>query len=154
MIVNRLNQLYKPKRTLYYIDASKEDILSFYKGVVPSSLVIYADAFGSYDYPGVFYVRQLQKEVIGIEFRNGDPRVEYPTEMESLELDAAFFYSIEIDDDAEPDPPFVRKLFEEIAGDDFGFVAEIGLKENLSPTRANGLVSMIDTIKRLAENGK
>ena len=43
---------------------------------------------------------------------------------------------------------------EEIIGDDFGFVAEIGLKENLSPTRANGLVSMIDTIKRLAENGR
>jgi len=43
---------------------------------------------------------------------------------------------------------------EEIAGDDFGFVAQIGLKENLSPTRANGLVSMIDTIKRLAENGR
>jgi len=43
---------------------------------------------------------------------------------------------------------------EEIAGDDFGFVAEIGLKENLSPTRANGLVSMIDTIKKLAENGR
>ena len=43
---------------------------------------------------------------------------------------------------------------EEIAADDFGFVGEIGLKENLSPTRANGLVSMIDTIKRLAENGR
>ncbi len=43
---------------------------------------------------------------------------------------------------------------EEIADDDFGFVAEIGLKENLSPTRANGLVSMIDTIKRLAKNGR
>ena len=43
---------------------------------------------------------------------------------------------------------------EEIADDDFSFVAEIGLKENLSPTRANGLVSMIDTIKRLAENGR
>ena len=42
---------------------------------------------------------------------------------------------------------------EEIAGDDFGFVAEIGLKENLSPTRANGLVSMIETIKELAKNG-
>ena len=39
---------------------------------------------------------------------------------------------------------------EEIAGDDFGFVAEIGLKENLSPTRANGLVSMINTIKQFA----
>lgn len=43
---------------------------------------------------------------------------------------------------------------EAIAADDFGFVAEIGLKDNLSPTRANGLVSMIETIKNLAENGK
>ena len=43
---------------------------------------------------------------------------------------------------------------QEIAADDFGFVAEIGLKENLSPTRANGLVSMINTIKSVAENGR
>ena len=43
---------------------------------------------------------------------------------------------------------------EEIAGDDFGFIAEIGLKDNLSPTRANGLVSMIETIKKAAENGR
>jgi len=43
---------------------------------------------------------------------------------------------------------------EEIAADVFGFVAEIGLKENLSPTRANGLVSMINTIKKLAEDGR
>ena len=40
---------------------------------------------------------------------------------------------------------------EEIVGDDFGFIEEIGLKENLSPTRANGLVSMIARIKELAE---
>lgn len=39
---------------------------------------------------------------------------------------------------------------EEIAGDDFGFVEVIGLKENLSPTRANGLASMIDKIKAVA----
>ena len=43
---------------------------------------------------------------------------------------------------------------EEIAGDDFGFISEIGLKDNLSPTRANGLVSMIETIKKEAENGR
>ena len=43
----------------------------------------------------------------------------------------------------------------EIAADDFGFINQIGLKENLSPTRANGLVSMIDTIKAVAlENSK
>ena len=40
---------------------------------------------------------------------------------------------------------------EEIAADDFGFIGEIGLRENLSPTRANGLVSMIETIKKMAE---
>ena len=40
----------------------------------------------------------------------------------------------------------------EIAEDDFGFINEIGLKENLSPTRANGLVSMIARIKELAES--
>jgi cysteine desulfuration protein SufE len=39
----------------------------------------------------------------------------------------------------------------EIATDDFGFVNEIGLRENLSPTRANGLVSMIETIKQAAK---
>ena len=38
----------------------------------------------------------------------------------------------------------------EIAQDDFSFVDAIGLKENLSPTRANGLVSMIETIKKEA----
>ena len=42
---------------------------------------------------------------------------------------------------------------QEIAGDDFGFVAEIGLKENLSPTRAGGLAAMIETIKNVAKNG-
>ena len=38
----------------------------------------------------------------------------------------------------------------EIAADDFGFVAEIGLKDNLSPTRANGLASMIARIQEMA----
>ena len=40
---------------------------------------------------------------------------------------------------------------EEIAADDFGFLEEIGLRENLSPTRANGLVSMIGALRRAAE---
>ena len=39
---------------------------------------------------------------------------------------------------------------EEIAGDDFDFVERIGLRENLSPTRSNGLASMIATIKNYA----
>ena len=43
---------------------------------------------------------------------------------------------------------------EEIAADDFGFIEEIGLKENLSPTRANGLVSMIEKIREIAANAR
>ena len=39
----------------------------------------------------------------------------------------------------------------EIAADDFTFVSELGLKENLSPTRANGLVSMMETIRKTAQ---
>lgn len=38
----------------------------------------------------------------------------------------------------------------EIAGDDFDFIEKIGLRENLSPTRSNGLASMIAAIKRYA----
>lgn len=40
---------------------------------------------------------------------------------------------------------------QEISEDDFSFIDDLGLKENLSPTRANGLASMIATIKRTAE---
>ena len=41
---------------------------------------------------------------------------------------------------------------EEIAKDDFSFIDELGLKENLSPTRAGGLASMIATIKKTAQD--
>lgn len=40
---------------------------------------------------------------------------------------------------------------EEISSDNFDFIEKIGLRENLSPTRANGLVSMIQTIRQEAE---
>ncbi len=43
---------------------------------------------------------------------------------------------------------------EEIASSNFGFIEKIGLKENLSPTRANGLASMIATIKAVALENK
>ncbi len=39
---------------------------------------------------------------------------------------------------------------QEIMGSDFSVVEKIGLKENLSPTRANGLVSMIAKIREIA----
>lgn len=40
----------------------------------------------------------------------------------------------------------------EIAADDFSFIDRIGLRENLSPTRTNGLLSMISTIRSVAQN--
>ncbi|MBO5419532.1 MAG: SufE family protein [Bacteroidales bacterium] len=40
---------------------------------------------------------------------------------------------------------------QEILSSDFSVVEKIGLKENLSPTRANGLVSMIAKIRNIAE---
>jgi len=42
----------------------------------------------------------------------------------------------------------------EILASDFSFVEKIGLRENLSPTRANGLVSMIETIRTIAASAK
>ena len=40
---------------------------------------------------------------------------------------------------------------EEIAGSDFSFLDKSGLKENLSPTRANGLASMVARIRQTAK---
>ena len=42
----------------------------------------------------------------------------------------------------------------QIAEDDFAFISEIGLRENLSPTRAGGLASMIETIKAVARSNE
>ena len=39
----------------------------------------------------------------------------------------------------------------DVANVDFGFVEQIGLKDHLSPTRANGLVSMMKQIKLFAK---
>ena len=41
---------------------------------------------------------------------------------------------------------------QEILQDDFSFLDTLGLKENLSPTRAGGLASMIETIHNTAQD--
>lgn len=43
---------------------------------------------------------------------------------------------------------------DEILNSDFSFIDKIGLKENLTPTRANGLISMIDQIRTYAQEMK
>lgn len=45
---------------------------------------------------------------------------------------------------------FTNHPAKEVLDADMGFIDEIGLKEHLSPTRANGLVSMIKQIKMYA----
>jgi len=49
---------------------------------------------------------------------------------------------------------FDNRTPEEILGADMSFLEKIGLKENLSPTRANGLVSMIEKIFAQARLGR
>lgn len=118
MFVNKLNQLFKPDRILYYTEVSTEEIHAFYKGQIPEIISKYSNSFGTYDYPGVFFVDGLQKEVIGIEFRADDSRVEYPQELKSIPLTASFFYSVEIDDDIQISYPFIKELFYNIAKED------------------------------------
>ena len=78
MFVNKLNQLYKPDRILFYTDATDDEIQDFYRGSIPDALKRYENAFGTYDVPGVFYVKDLPQKVIGIEYRCDDPRIDYP----------------------------------------------------------------------------
>lgn len=118
MFINKLNQLYKPKRILYYTDATTEEIQACYQGNIPECIQKYSNAFGTYDYPGVFFVDGLQKEVIGIEYRPDDPRIDYPTGLKTITLEAAFFYSVEIDDDVEINYPYIKELFADIAKED------------------------------------
>ena len=118
MFINKLNQLFKPSRILYYTEVSQEEIQAFYNGHLPDSIAKYSNAFGTYDNPGLFFVEALQKEVIGIEFRPDDSRIEYPVGLKNIFLDASFFYSVEIDDDIYINYDFIKKLFKEVAKED------------------------------------
>ena len=118
MFVNKLNQLYKPYRLLYYYEASPEEIEAFRAGTPIEVISKYEDAFGTYDHVGVFYVKQLGGFVIGIEFRIGDDRVDYPSNLKVIELEGTFFYSIEVDSGVETDENAIRELFEKIALED------------------------------------
>ncbi len=118
MFVNKLNQLYKPYRRLYYSDATSEQIEAFRKGTPFEAVSKFEGAFGTYDHVGVFYVKQLGRFVIGIEYRVGDERVCYPDELKYIELEGTFFYSVEVDDGIPTDKDAIREIFEKIALDD------------------------------------
>ena len=118
MFINKLNQLYKPRRLLFYTEATDEEIRAFYEETVPERVGRYSGAFGTYDYPGVFFVTGLEREVIGIEYREGDDRIDYPQDLKSIELEGSFFYSVEIDSPIEMTRDSIRGFFEKLALDD------------------------------------
>ena len=118
MFINKLNQIYKPKRTLYYFEPEQSDLDDFYNKKIPQKISRYENAFGTYDKPGVFFLPSLDKSVIGIEYRNGDPAVSYPADLDFLELDETFFYAIEIEYENEIALDAIETIFENIAKDD------------------------------------
>ncbi len=118
MFVNKLNQLYKPDRLLYYIPVTKEDIRAFSKGVIPDKVKVYSGAFGTYDYPGVFFIKSVDMSVIGIEYRMDDDRVVYPEDLDHIRLKASFFYSGEMENEIEIDRESIAELFTGFASDD------------------------------------
>ncbi len=118
MFINKLNQLYKPKRALYYLDIDSKEIESFYVGVINDPIKQYQNAFGTYDYPGLFYLKKLNKYVIGIEYRINDDRINYPKDLNSLILDESYYYSIEIENDNKVNLDFINNLFKQIKKDD------------------------------------
>ncbi len=117
MFINKLNQLYKPKRILYYVNATNEDIEAYYKGIINEDIRKLTNAFGTYDYPGIFYVDSISGGVIGIEFRLNDDRIDYPKNLQSVILDEAFFYSFEIDKEVDMNINYMMSLFAKLAQD-------------------------------------
>ena len=118
MFINKLNQLYKPDRALYYVPATDEDIKNVSKGIVPDKVNVYSGAFGTYDRPGVFFIGSLDTPVIGIEYRMDDERVSYPEDLECTRLEASFFYSLEMENEIEIKRDAIVKLFAQHAADD------------------------------------
>lgn len=117
MYENKLNQLYKPDRLLYYMNATEEEIKAFLGGNIPDRIKRYDGSFGHYDYPGLFLIGSLERPVIGIEFRPGDDRIDYPRDLDVISLSGSYYYSIEMDDEIEISGRTITDLFRRIAGD-------------------------------------
>lgn len=95
---------YRPKRKLYYYEGDVRGIEEcLASGEIPTSMLKYKDAFGAYDYPGIFVFGSksnpdIYKHIPGIELRADDDRVDYPEDMSCLELEAAHFMVIEFNE--------------------------------------------------------
>lgn len=118
MYVNKSNQLYKPKRFLYYMEATDEIVSNFMNGMIDEKVNKYNNSFGTYDYPGLFYIKSTNKKVLGIEYRLNDDKIHYPTDLESMILDANYYYSIEVENEIEVDENFINEMYKKIKFDD------------------------------------
>lgn len=115
-----VNHILKPKRVLYYIQASEQNKKDYYAGIVPDELMKYDGAFGTYDSPGLFKIRKDDKwiEVIGIEYRPDDKEIEYPEGLECMNLDSDFFMSSLLTLDHVLDDDLVDECVEYVKHDD------------------------------------
>ena len=145
MFVNKLNQLYKPDRLLYYIDASEDDLARFAQGIIPDEIGKYAGSFGVYDYPGVFLIKSMARPVIGIEFRIGDDRISYPEALASIRLAGSYYCSIEMDDEIAIDRDIITDLFMRTAG---GSVAQ-RLYSDLSIRESSDVIAVFAYSKKM-----
>ncbi len=118
MFINKLNQLYKPRRVLYYKEITESDIAEYHSGKLDECFAPYINAYGTYDCPGVFYIDTMDTNVIGIEFRPDDPKIDYPKDLKSLVLEGSLFYSVEMDDDVHLDKKRIGEILENIASSD------------------------------------
>ena len=118
MYINKSNQLYKPRRILYYMDANELVISNFYNGIIDNKINKHTNSFGTYDYPGLFYIKSIDKNVIGIEYRIDDNRIDYPSDLESIILEDSYFYSIEVDNDVEITKDFIKDIHDKLRLDD------------------------------------
>lgn len=117
MFVNKLNQVYKPRRILFYEEIGEGDIAAFCNKEICTKVDKYADSFGTYDYPGLFFINSLDKPVTGIEFRPDDRRVGYPEDLRSVSLSDGYFYTVEIENEGRITFSYIRELIEGIAND-------------------------------------
>lgn len=96
-------RIYKPERLLYYITPTEEEKRDFYLGKIPEKLSQYEGAFGTYDCAGLFWLEEngKQTELLGIEFRPNDSRINYPEELEVRVLPKGFMFSALVYNDDE-----------------------------------------------------
>ncbi|MDD6038972.1 MAG: GGDEF domain-containing phosphodiesterase [bacterium] len=93
----------RPKRKIFYMNPSQEDIDAFYHGVIPEQVAKYNDAFGTYGDPGLFLIKKDERylKVIGIEYRPDDSRISYPEDLEEILWPSTFYRYDIIFEDAE-----------------------------------------------------